>query len=123
MRELTEALTPADFDMGLYDSANGKSLATLAAVEVPDCECRTILLYTKAERGLIVQIVHPYKGQNYGSASHYHINELNADHWWIEQWARMSGITATTLMSQIFAGRRALSKPGANQDLSDGRVG
>ena len=49
-------------DIGMYDSATGKDLKTIRAVDVTD-ECppsgdKLILLYTKAVRGEIVQIRH-----------------------------------------------------------------
>ena len=65
---------------GLYDSASGVSLAAVRVVDITeDCPSgeRTILLYTNAERGPIVQISRPYENQKYmGSHIHFFINEL-----------------------------------------------
>lgn len=66
---------------GLYDSANGVSLVAVRVVDITeDCPSgeRTVLLYTNAERGPIVQIAHPYENQKYmGSHIHFFINELD----------------------------------------------
>lgn len=65
---------------GLYDSANGVSLVAERVVDITeDCPTgeRTVLLYTTAKRGPIVQIAHPYEGRKYvGSHIHFFINEL-----------------------------------------------
>lgn len=64
----------------LYDSANGKSLKAEKVVDVT-AECgdreRTLMLFTRAERGPIVQICHPYDGEAYmGAMTHFFIEEL-----------------------------------------------
>lgn len=70
----------AEHRPGLYDSANGVSLAAVRVVDITeDCPSgeRTVLLYTNAKRGPIVQIAHPYENQKYmGSHIHFFINEL-----------------------------------------------
>jgi hypothetical protein len=55
-------LKPKDHDTNLYDSDNGKNLKTLRAVDVsnelPPSRSPLILLYVKAVKGPIVQLVH-----------------------------------------------------------------
>lgn len=74
------ALEP-EYCPGLYDSANGRSLVAEKVIDITD-DCpskeRTILLFTRAERGRIVQIAHPYDGEKYmGSQIHFFVDELN----------------------------------------------
>jgi hypothetical protein len=70
--------------IGLYDSATGESLVTRKAVDVTD-DCpsgeRTILLYTQAKRGPIVQICNPYEDEpaKMGMHVHFFIDELDRD--------------------------------------------
>jgi hypothetical protein len=65
---------------GLYDSDTGLSLVTERVVDITeDCLSgeRTILLFTRAKRGRIVQIAHPYEGKKYmGSNIHFFVDEL-----------------------------------------------
>ena len=67
------------FSVGLYDSDTGESLTAEKVVDVTEeCGERTIFLYTRAKRGRIVQIVHPYEGEKYmGSHTHFFIDELS----------------------------------------------
>lgn len=79
MAQIVE-IDDAEHSPGMYDSANGVSLVAERVVDVTeDCPSgeRTILLYTTARRGPIVQIAHPYEGRKYmGSHIHFFINEL-----------------------------------------------
>lgn len=76
--EITEEHTPC-----LYDSATGAGLTAAKVVDITD-DCpsgeRTILLFTAAKRGRIVQIAHPYPGQVYmGSRIHFFVDELDRE--------------------------------------------
>lgn len=73
MAQIVE-IDDAEHSPGMYDSANGVSLVAERVVDVTeDCPSgeRTILLYTTAKRGPIVQIAHPYEGRKY-MGSHIH---------------------------------------------------
>jgi hypothetical protein len=80
MAQIVE-IDDAEHRPGLYDSANGVSLVAERVVDITeDCPSgeRTVLLYTTAKRGPIVQIAHPYENQKYmGSHIHFFINELD----------------------------------------------
>ncbi|MDB5616041.1 hypothetical protein [Tardiphaga sp.] len=81
---------------GLYDSANGVSLVAERVVDITD-DCpsseRTMLLYTRAKRGPIVQIVHPYDNQQFmGSAIHFFINEIEPGDPSFDMTARRAGL-------------------------------
>ena len=79
MAQIVE-IDDAEHSPGMYDSANGVSLVAERVVDITeDCPSgeRTILLYTSAKRGPIVQIAHPYEGRKYmGPHIHFFINEL-----------------------------------------------
>lgn len=68
-----------EYRPGLYDSDTGESLVTEKAVDITDQVCdgeRTILLFTRAKRGRIVQIAHPYPEEEYlGSHIHFFFDE------------------------------------------------
>lgn len=70
-----------DYTSSLFDSDTMLSLITEKVVDITD-DCptgeRTILLFTRAKRGPIVQVCHPYEGHKYfGSHIHFFINELD----------------------------------------------
>lgn len=73
----------SDYVPSLYDSDTGLCLITEKVVDITeDCPTgeRTILLFTRAKRGPIVQVCHPYEGHKYfGSHIHFFINELDRD--------------------------------------------
>lgn len=79
MAQIVE-IDDAEHSPGLYDSANGVSLVAERVVDITeDCPSgeRTVLLYTTAKRGPVVQIAHPYPNRKYfGSRIHFFINEL-----------------------------------------------
>lgn len=69
-----------DHDPGLYDSDTGKSLKALKVVDITeDCAPtgeRVVLLFTKAQRGRIVQVTRPYKDRAYiGEHIHFFVDE------------------------------------------------
>lgn len=69
-----------EYNPGLYDSATGISLVAEKVVDITD-DCpsgeRTILLFTRAQRGRIVQVAHPYPDQKFmGSHIHFFVDEL-----------------------------------------------
>lgn len=69
-----------EHDAGLYDSDTGKSLTTQRVIDITD-DCpsgeRTVLLYTSARRGRIVQITFPYPNEVYmGAHTHFFVDEL-----------------------------------------------
>ena len=70
-----------EYSPGLYDSDTGTSLVASKVVDITeDCPAgeRTILLFTQATRGRIVQIAHPYDGQKYmGDNIHFFVDELH----------------------------------------------
>lgn len=64
---------------GLYDSATGEGLVAEKVVDVTDDvhNERTVLLYTSAKRGRIVQITFPYPDEVYmGAHTHFFLDEL-----------------------------------------------
>lgn len=66
-------------DPQLFDSDTGKSLTPICVVDItdmiPDGE-RTLLLYTRAERGRIVQVTTPYEREEYmGAHTHFFVDE------------------------------------------------
>lgn len=69
-------------DMGLYDSANGKSLKAYKAVDLTNLttDCKQLIVkYCKSERGPIAQLNFLYnKGVDMGAMVHYHLNEYSA---------------------------------------------
>ncbi|MDO8664894.1 MAG: hypothetical protein Q7K44_05145 [Candidatus Liptonbacteria bacterium] len=75
-----------EHDPGLYDSDTGASCKVEKVVDITeDCpkaskkEC-VILLFTRAKRGRIVQISHPYDGEVYmGSHIHFFVDELDRE--------------------------------------------
>ena len=101
------SMNPKDFNIGLYDSSNGKPLKAKVAFEIDDASCRVVLLFTQAKRGDIVQIIHPYPGENYGMSSHFHIAEIDKD--WIDHWAALSGISPAALINHIASGQKSLT--------------
>lgn len=71
---------------GLYDLATGASCKTEKVVDVTeDCPKaseneRADLLFTRVQRGRIVQIGRPYKGEIYmGSHIHFFVDELDRE--------------------------------------------
>lgn len=81
---MAEILTiTKEHDPGLYDSATGKTLRTEKVVDVTeDCPLatrthRAVLLFTRAKRGRIVQVTHPYPGKTYmGAHTHFFVDEM-----------------------------------------------
>ena len=74
-----ELAITAEHDPGLYDSATGLSLTAEKVVDISD-DCssgeRTILLFTRAKRGRIVQVTFPYPDHLYmGSHTHFFVDE------------------------------------------------
>lgn len=67
------------YDMGLYDSATGKSLEPIKTVEITELQGeyqRVLLAYTKAERGRIVQLRRLFSADDdCGSNIHYFFDE------------------------------------------------
>lgn len=63
----------------LFDSATGESLSAEKVLDISDVVEngeRTLLLFTRAQRGRIVQITHPHADQVYiGAHIHYFIDE------------------------------------------------
>lgn len=90
---------------GLYDSANGVSMAAERVVDISeDCPSgeRTILLYTRAQRGRIVQISHPYDNQPYmGSHIHFFIDEIEPGDQSFEMTAKRAGIDPTQFFELV----------------------
>lgn len=76
------AINPKEHRVALYDSETLDSLVTEKVVDVtedlPEANReRTVFLYTRAKRGPIVQIAHPYHGEVYmGAHTHFFIDEL-----------------------------------------------
>jgi hypothetical protein len=72
-----------EYSPGLYDSDTGDSLVASKVVDITeDCPTgeRTILLFTQAKRGRIVQVTHPYDGQKYmGANIHFFVDELHRE--------------------------------------------
>lgn len=97
-----------EHDIGLYDSDTGKSLKAKKAVDITD-ECpsgtRTILLFTKAKRGRIVQIGQPYDHEVYmGMHVHYFVDELDGTNSkGFGSWAGYCGLTSKALTEIIKA--------------------
>lgn len=90
-------IDPEEHRPGLYDSADGTTLMAEKVVDITD-DCpareRTLLLYTKAKRGPIVQVAHPYDGQSYlGSTIHFFTNEMDARDESFAMTARRAGLT------------------------------
>lgn len=74
-------IDPNEHRPGMYDSDTGVTLEAKKVVDITD-DCpsgeRTILLYTQAKRGLIVQIAHPYDHEKYmGSHIHFFVDEIS----------------------------------------------
>ncbi|MDA2922547.1 hypothetical protein MYX07_04765 [Patescibacteria group bacterium AH-259-L07] len=104
----------AEHNPGLCDSDTGESCVTEKVVDVTE-ECpganekeRRILLYTRARRGRIVQITHPYKGKEYmGSHIHFFVDELDAEmhvapgHDTFGSWASELGLDKSALRTLI----------------------
>ncbi len=75
-----------EHEPGLYDSRTGDSCKTEKVVDITD-DCpkasekeRAVLLFTRAERGRIVQIGRPYEGEVYmGSHVHFFVDELDRE--------------------------------------------
>lgn len=63
-------LDPKKQDLGLYDSDTGRSLKVKRAVDLSDKTRKLVLLYAKAVRGELVQIVVE------GAFTHYFIDDL-----------------------------------------------
>ena len=79
----TEVQITEEHDPGLFDSDTGRDLIVEKVIDITD-DCRprkrTILLFTRARRGRIVQVTHPYKGRAYmGSHIHFFIDERLGD--------------------------------------------
>lgn len=80
---MAKRLNKSDYRIGLFDSATGRSLPTLKAVEITqDCvgsdkRERAILLFAKATRGRIVQVLRPYPGMKIGAAAHFFLDEID----------------------------------------------
>ena len=79
----TVKINKKDHNSGLYDSATGNDCRTERVVDITkDCpkaseKERAVLLFTRAERGRIVQITRPYEGEVYmGSHIHFFVEEL-----------------------------------------------
>ena len=75
-----------EHEPGLYDSATGASCKTEKVVDITeDCpkadeKRRAVLLFTRAQRGHIVQISRPYEGEVYmGSHIHFFVEELDRE--------------------------------------------
>jgi hypothetical protein len=93
----------------MYDSDTGESLVAKKVFDITaDCPSgeRTILLFTEAKRGRIVQIAHPYDGQKYmGSNIHFFVDDLHRpvaprdDTFGIT--AARAGLTRPALLSMI----------------------
>ena len=70
-------------EMGLYDSANNKSVRAekvIGLVVSVDFEGQVVVKYAHVTRGLIAQICQWYeKGKDLGVTVHYHINEMTLD--------------------------------------------
>lgn len=103
--KLTEIEIDSDYDPGLYDSDTGESLVAEKVVDAtaacPSGE-RTILLYTRAKRGRIVQIVHPFTGEKYrGSHIHFFVDELRFDPVGLRRIARRAGLSAVKALRLI----------------------
>lgn len=67
--------------MGLYDSANGRTLKPYKVVDLTRLTANQplIIKYAKAKRGLIAQIIELYKaGEDLGVTVHYFLNETSA---------------------------------------------
>lgn len=110
--KLSAAVLPGvqgDFDLGLYDSDTGQSLVAEKIVDATGaCRSgeRTILLYTRAQRGPIVQILHPYEGCDYGTTVHYFIDEIprrRAPDDGFQMWADRAGLSRTAFLRLIKA--------------------
>ncbi len=70
----------------MYDSETGKDCVTEKVVDITEDlkrdeeKRRYILLFTRAELGRIVQIVHPYEGEKFmGVKIHFFVDELDAE--------------------------------------------
>lgn len=92
-------LDPKKQDIGLYDSDTGRSLKVKHAVDLSDetpNKSKLTLLYTKAVRGEIVQIV------SEGAFIHYFtqaLKTLNLEREGIANFAHWAGMTAEGLRS------------------------
>lgn len=107
----SEVTITKEHNAGLYDSATGKTLTTEKVVDVSD-DCpsgeRIIFLYTRAKRGRIVQISHPYEGHTYrGMHIHFFVDELKREMRMPERddtfgvWAKMCGLNKQRLLRLI----------------------
>lgn len=73
-----------EYGVGLYDSATSESCATEKVVDVTEDCPRTndnhpcIFLYTRAQRGRIIQIFRPYE-KYIGRRIHFFVDELDAE--------------------------------------------
>lgn len=90
---------------GLYDSANGVSMVAERVMDITD-DCpsgeRTMLLYTRAQRGPIVQIAHPYEGEQFmGSHIHFFINEIEPGDPSFEMIARRAGLDPVDMFKLV----------------------
>lgn len=100
-----------DHDPGLYDSDTGDDLVAERVVDITaDCPSgrRTVLLFTRAKRGRIVQITHPWDGEVYfGSHTHFFVDELGREMSRPEGddilglWADLCGLSKADLAQKI----------------------
>lgn len=91
-------------DIEMYDSATGKDLKTIRAVDVTD-ECppsgdKLILLYTKAVRGEIVQIRHGCARTHYFTE---HIHREDNEHSALGSFALWAKTTRAHLIEMCIA--------------------
>ena len=77
MNELTEFKKSS---LGLYDSANGKSVVAEKVIDliVPrEFKGQAVVKYAKVQKGTIAQICQWYeKGKDLGMTIHYHISQM-----------------------------------------------
>lgn len=99
-----------DYYPDLCDSDTGKSLLAEKVVDITeDCpngnkKDRFLLLYTRAERGRIVQITSPHDGEKYmGMHIHFFVDEIECEmnvaprNDTFGMWARMMGFDKPAL--------------------------
>ena len=110
----TEIEVTNEYKVGLSDSDTGESCVTEKVVEVTE-ECpspnngdRCLFLFTRTQRGRIVQMTQPYKGEKVmGSSIHFFVDELDAEmnvaprDDTFGSWARRLGLEKPALRSLI----------------------
>lgn len=98
--ELRQEHSPMLFDSDTGDSLTAEKVVDITDI-VPNGE-RTLLLFTRAKRGRIVQIAYPYEGHAYlGAYVHYFIDETSSLASCLSRMERRSQVSASAFRTLL----------------------